>query len=386
MASSSVARVEIGVDPALHALLKVGRRNSAADEDRIRRLRMLLVKAQEIIADLNVFEEDEPEEGETEKALSLDRLVGAVANAIEQDLNRDRYSRVPYEQLVHMSAVYPDVVILREGLCHWRVPYTVTQEKVVFVPRQEWVEVEPTWAEKKSVEDGVEASTLLGDEQKTAPEGVPAAEPTPDPDLSTVRSATVLDAVKAVGEGRLRHYVVKWGDANAPDLTSEFFTPQTQELDVIFKAMGKLPLLYHHGMDKQLKSAVVGVVDQMGADEVGMWAESQLDMSNRYANAILDLANKRKLGTSSGTLPGARQVKASGEITRWAMVEVSLTPTPAEPELAFTYPVEVVKAAYDELGLVLPELSLSEDKGAVEARHKAIEIERERLSLLHIAV
>ena len=374
------ARMELGLSDELRdafSLIKVGRRNSSADEDRLRRIRSLLNQISEITHDLGIQDEEEETE-ETEKSLSLDRLTNAVGAAVEKQFNRDRYTSVSYENWLHMAALYTDVVILRDGLCHWKAPYTVEQREVVISDRSQWTEVEPTWADKTKPERSESAETLVG------PEGKAADIVVEDGELA-LRSAAVAHDIKSVGTGRLRHYAVLWGDKDKTDLHHEWFTPQTQDLDVIFKAIGKLPLLYHHTLDNAVKSSVVGVVDTMGTDEVGLWVESQLDMANRYASAVQQLADQKKLGTSTGTLPAARRVKASGEIERWATVEVSLTPTPAEPDLVLKYPVEVVKAAYSVLGLDLPDTPLSEDNGAEEARQRAQGLERERLSLLELS-
>ena len=284
-------------------LMKVGRRNSSADEERLRRLRELGNELNQILGQLGLEDEKEPESEETKE-------VGAAEEGVDSESDpRAKSADVPVEPL---------------------------------------------------------ESATKGED--------------------TLRSGLVLDDVKSVGNGKLRHYAVLWGDDENRDVSREYFTRETQDLDTIFKSVGKLPLLYHHAMDNKVKTSVVGLTENMGMDDIGLWVESQLDMSNRYATAVQKLAENRKLGTSTGTLPGARRVKSSGEIERWAIVEVSLTPTPAEPNLLLTYPVEVVKAAYTEIGLEMPEQSSSllEDTGAEKARQqeRARELERERLALL----
>ncbi len=160
--------------------------------------------------------------------------------------------------------------------------------------------------------------------------------------------------VKRLGGDRVGHYAVLWGDAARRDLTGEFFTPRTADLDALFKAVGRLPLLYQHTMDDQLKTSVVGLVDVLTADAVGLWYEAQLTMAGEYRTALEDLIGKGALGTSSGTLPAARKVnRQTGEITRWAIAELSLTPTPAEPRM-MARPVEAIKAAFVEAGLDFP--------------------------------
>jgi hypothetical protein len=144
---------------------------------------------------------------------------------------------------------------------------------------------------------------------------------------------------------------VLWGDPGRKDLTGEYFTQKTAELTTIFEAMGRLPLLYHHGADGKLATQIVGPVDVMRMDEAGLWYEAQLTMAGQYREAIDGLIGQGLLGTSSGTLPAARRVDVrSGRITRWPIAELSLTPTPAEPRM-MERPVAEVKAAYQALGL-----------------------------------
>lgn len=161
--------------------------------------------------------------------------------------------------------------------------------------------------------------------------------------------------VKRLGGGRIGGYAVLWGDAERRDLTGEFFTQRTQDLETLFRAMGRLPLLYQHAADGALKAAVVGPVDVLMRDEIGLWYEAQLSMAEQYRQAIDGLIEQGVLGTSSGTLPAARRVnRSTGEIERWAIAELSLTPTPAEPRM-MERPVAEVAAAFKAVGLDLPD-------------------------------
>lgn len=167
-----------------------------------------------------------------------------------------------------------------------------------------------------------------------------------------------FQAVKRLGGNRIGHYAVLWGDPAKRDLTGEFFTRRTADLDTLFRAVGRLPLLYQHTLDDQLKTSVVGLVDVLSPDDVGLWYEAQLTMAGEYRAAMEELIGAGALGTSSGTLPGARRVdRRTGEIKRWAIAELSLTPTPAEPRM-MERPAAEIKAAWKAAGLSLtPALS-----------------------------
>lgn len=192
-----------------------------------------------------------------------------------------------------------------------------------------------------------------------------------------------LRAVKALGGNRVGHYAVLWGDEEHKDLTpggGEYFTPQTEGLKAIFDALGVLPLLYEHATDGQLKSDVIGRVDVMVPDEWGLWYEAQLEQSREYRAYIDKMIREKRLGTSTGALPGSREVKG-GQITRWTIGEVSLTTRPMEWRM-MERPVEYLRAAYKALDLTLPEAP--GPKGDEESRKRELELIRVKLALLEL--
>lgn len=137
---------------------------------------------------------------------------------------------------------------------------------------------------------------------------------------------TTIKAINA--EGRVGGYLVVWGSPQQRDLQGEYFTPQT---DLGLEWYEQRPALYHHGLDGELQTATVGVIDTLKMDSIGLWAEAQLDMRKRYVQAVMRLVDKGALGWSSGSMPHLVDVAADGQIKRWPIVEGSLTPTPAEP-------------------------------------------------------
>ena len=158
------------------------------------------------------------------------------------------------------------------------------------------------------------------------------------------------EPVKALGGHRFGGYGVLWGSPDQRDLVGEWFAPDTEELDVVWRALGRIPALYSHAGDDLLKSAPVGVIDVMSADEVGLWVEGQLDLHNKYLSAIQELMERGVLFFSSGTFPRARRVGKDGKILRWPIIEVSLTPAPAEPRM-LDVPVQAAKDYYNAIGL-----------------------------------
>lgn len=145
--------------------------------------------------------------------------------------------------------------------------------------------------------------------------------------------------------GRIGGYLIVWGDGEQRDLHGEYFTPET-ELGLDWYE--RRPVLYHHGLDDSVKASVIGAIDMLRTDDVGLWAEAQLDLRQHYVRAVMRLVETGAIHWSSGSLSHLVDVDEDGRILRWPLVEGSLTPTPAEPR--FT-DVQTIKSAYDALSL-----------------------------------
>jgi hypothetical protein len=139
-------------------------------------------------------------------------------------------------------------------------------------------------------------------------------------------------AVKALpeGNGRIGGYLIVFGDGEHRDLQGEYFTAKTDFMLEGYPIAGER-VLYHHGLDKKLGAKPLARIDVMRTDAVGVWVEAQLDMADAYQQAIEEMVQAGKLGWSSGALPQTVDVDGSGEIKRWAVIEGSLTPRPAQP-------------------------------------------------------
>jgi phage head maturation protease len=149
---------------------------------------------------------------------------------------------------------------------------------------------------------------------------------------------TFGDPVKALGDGKVGGYLVRFSTEQDPDLSvmRDFFTKDT-DFD-IEEWPAKSSVYYSHGLDTTLKTRKIGRAE-MKMDDVGVWVEAQLNQRDEYEKAVYRLAKEGKLGWSSGTaehLMGREPVTQGGKtiahrITHWPIVEASLTPTPAEP-------------------------------------------------------
>ncbi len=166
--------------------------------------------------------------------------------------------------------------------------------------------------------------------------------------LSRAPSPTAVKALN--NSGRVGGYLVVWGNPSQKDLQGEYFTPET-ELGLDW--YDQRPALYHHGLDGTMQATPIGVIDKVKADQTGVWAEAQLNLRNKYVQAVLNLINQGILAWSSGSLPHLVQTAPDGQIKRWPIVEGSMTPTPAEPRHT---DINAIKSAYADLGLDITRL------------------------------
>jgi len=135
--------------------------------------------------------------------------------------------------------------------------------------------------------------------------------------------------VKALGDGRVGGHLVLFGDAASADLEGDYFTRDT---DYDLETGDTKTVYYNHGYDPVLRHRKIGR-GKIGLDDAGVWIEAQLEMRDQYERAIYELAEAGKLGWSSGTAGHlmAREIDGkAARITRWPIVEASLTPTPAD--------------------------------------------------------
>jgi len=135
--------------------------------------------------------------------------------------------------------------------------------------------------------------------------------------------------VKALGNGKVGGYLIRYSTHADPDLTDDFFDAKTDTGTATAS-----DVYYQHGLDTKLGRRVLGQAS-LRRDDVGVWVEAQLAMRDEYEKAVYAMAEKGKLGWSSGTashLVEREPVGKAQHITRWPLgLDASLTPTPAEP-------------------------------------------------------
>jgi len=158
-------------------------------------------------------------------------------------------------------------------------------------------------------------------------------EPPGDKSLAMGADDTLITyggAVKALGNGRLGGYLVRFGSPEEPDLEGDFFSPDTD-----FGQHKTTPVLYQHGLDRVLKRRVLDDDANLSIDDVGVWIEAQLEMRDAYERYIYEQAEKGKMGWSSGTaahLVEREPMGRAAKIVSWPLgLDASITPAPAEP-------------------------------------------------------
>jgi hypothetical protein len=151
------------------------------------------------------------------------------------------------------------------------------------------------------------------------------------------------DTLKALDDkGRIGGYAVRFTDREHRDLYGDYFTKDTY----LGAHQGDgVDVLFHHGMplhttrrmtEEQKRSLeafrnhIFSSPTKAKKDETGLFVEVVLDMANAYEEAVYGLTKAGKLGWSSGSTWHMMRRTDDGEITRWPIIEVSMTPQPAE--------------------------------------------------------
>lgn len=160
----------------------------------------------------------------------------------------------------------------------------------------------------------------------------------PVPEGDTLKSMDSLIAfggeIKALGDGRIGGYLVKFSGAADPDLGGDFFTAETD-----FGPLTQSLVFYEHGYDEVLATRVLDEDAKLTKDDIGVWIEAQLAQRDAYEQFIYGMAEQGKMGWSSGTASHLVKREMVGEggaaafwIKKWILgLDASLTVAPMEP-------------------------------------------------------
>ena len=141
-------------------------------------------------------------------------------------------------------------------------------------------------------------------------------------------------------------YGVLFGGA---DLEGETFAPDTDYM--LDLAPTKL-VFYDHTLGDV--KHVIGKTLSVEPDEYGLWVEAELNRHAAYVDYVVQLVEKGALGWSSGSV-GHLTRRDGKTIKTWPIVEMSLTPTPAEPRTLGVELIKSLSATDPAFALLLPE-------------------------------
>lgn len=139
-----------------------------------------------------------------------------------------------------------------------------------------------------------------------------------------------MEALKAeqIGTAKWRVCAIPFGGPlkGGKDLDREYFSPRTDPKPHWFK---EHPVLFHHGQDKLVGDADVGVQGEIVKEDDGWWAEMWLDRQSQYFARLDGMMRAGKMYGSSGSMSHLVKTAPDGEILVWPHVEQTLTLTPA---------------------------------------------------------
>jgi len=184
---------------------------------------------------------------------------------------------------------------------------------------------------------------------------------------------TIGGELKALGDGRIGGYLVRFGTPDETDLTGDYFTAET-DFGPNDKALGwvhhRLPMKSpKSGRTVQYKQRLTNPV-HLSFDDVGVMAEVLMDMRNEYEALYYKQAEKGVLGWSSGTAPHVveREPQPNGamKITVWPLGDdASITPIPAEPRTTVMPLKSYLERAEPYVKALLPQVdAVSDTAGA----------------------
>ena len=199
--------------------------------------------------------------------------------------------------------------------------------------------------------------------QENTGEVVAAGEP--NAALTTIKVLKQTDTHAVIGG-----YGVVFGGR---DLVGDTFTKST---DFMLDLVPSKPVLYDHGLGDV--KGIIGAVSTAEVKADGLWIEAELERHQEYVEEVLTLVEKGALGWSSGSFPQLARRDETKTITQWPIVEMSLTPTPAEPR---TINIERIKSLLPQevIDAIVAEASTETDGTSVVAPQSTGEEENSQL-------
>jgi len=151
--------------------------------------------------------------------------------------------------------------------------------------------------------------------------------------------------LKSVGDGGTYGAMcVRFGSEDEPDTTGEWFDEFT---DFAFKSAElHAPLLFNHAVPIGSSATAKRFSDTVFGDATiervpgGLFGTITLSPADQLHSAVARMIENGALRFSTGSTTQFARRDGGGRITRWPIVELSLTPQPAEPRLPKIRPLQ----------------------------------------------
>lgn len=188
---------------------------------------------------------------------------------------------------------------------------------------------------------------------------------------------TQTTAVKLIALNDDTAIVGGWGVIfGGKDLYGETFTKST---DFMLDLVPNKPVLYDHSLGEV--KHIIGKAIKVEPRDAGLWVEAELKRNEEYVSQVLELVQKGALGWSSGSVSHLVRMDGS-QIKAWPLIEMSLTPTPAEPR---TLGVEVIKTLVESdpsFEALMPEAGGNPAASADDAEIEVKNVESEETNIM----
>lgn len=248
-----------------------------------------------------------------------DKMETCVQQVMEKGEDKDAAIAICYTSVVEGKTLDEAVKAVRAGLAGLSAK----------VGRRNNTSDRATIREIRTLARGIVDHTVSLEPNDTDDDAPDAPAPAAD---TVILTAGKGHEIKALGDGRVGGYLVRFGSPEQPDLEGEYFTKDTDYGDYT-----TAPVYYQHALDAVLGRRKLGKA-VLKADDFGVWAEAQLALIDEYEQFIYAQIEAGKMGWSSGTAPHLVERQPQGKathITAWPLgLDASITPTPAEPRNA----------------------------------------------------
>ena len=180
---------------------------------------------------------------------------------------------------------------------------------------------------------------------------------------------TIGGELKALGDGKVGGYLVRFGDAETPDAMGDYFTAAT-DFGIVDRAIG---WVHHRQPMESPKTGQKARYTQrlrnpvkLVKDDIGILAEVMLDLRDTYENMFYKAADAGKLGWSSGTAPHLVEREYNDNGTAWIKQwplgdDASLTPAPVEPRTRVVSLKSYMELSEPYVKALLPQVDAGSD-------------------------